>query len=66
MPLRLVSNLEITEKGNHLQAYILLSYVNITLEKAMATHSSALAWKIPWKEEPGGLQSMASLKVGHD
>ena len=35
-------------------------------EKAMAPHSSALAWKIPWTEEPGGLQSMGSLRVGHD
>ena len=34
-------------------------------EKAMAPHSSTLAWKIPWREEPGGLQSMGSLKVGH-
>ena len=32
----------------------------------MATHSSILAWKIPWTEEPGGLQSMESQKVGHD
>ena len=36
------------------------------LEKAMATHSSTLAWKIPWTEEPGRLQSMRSLRVGHD
>ena len=36
------------------------------LEKAMATHSSTLAWKIPWTKEPGGLQSMGSLRVGHD
>ena len=36
------------------------------LEKAMATHSSTLAWKIPWTEEPGRLQSMGSLRVGHD
>ena len=36
------------------------------LEKEMATHSSTLAWKIPWKEEPGRLQSMGSLRVGHD
>ena len=35
-------------------------------EKAMAPHSSTLAWKIPWTEEPGGLQSMGSLKVRHD
>ena len=37
-----------------------------SLEKEMATHSSVLAWKIPWIEEPGGLQSMGSLRVGHD
>ena len=36
------------------------------LEKEMATHSSTLAWKIPWMEEPGRLQSMGSLRVGHD
>ena len=35
-------------------------------EKAMATHSSTLAWKIPWAEEPGGLQSMGSRRVAHD
>ena len=35
-------------------------------EKAMAPHSSTLAWKIPWTEEPGRLQSMGSLRVGHD
>ena len=36
------------------------------LEKKMAIHSSVLAWKIPWTEEPGGLQSMGSQRVGHD
>ena len=36
------------------------------LEKAMAPHSSTLAWKIPWMEEPGRLQSMGLLRVGHD
>ena len=36
------------------------------LEKAMATHSNTLAWKIPWMEEPGRLQSTGSLRVGHD
>ena len=35
-------------------------------EKAMAPHSSTLAWKIPWTEEPGRLQSMGSLRVRHD
>ena len=36
------------------------------LEKEMATHSSTLAWKIPWMEEPGSLQSMGSQRAGHD
>ena len=35
-------------------------------EKAMAPHSSTLAWKIPWMEEPGRLQSMGLLRVGHN
>ena len=37
-----------------------------SLEKGMVTHSSILAWRIPWKEEPGGLQSSGSQRVGHD
>jgi len=36
------------------------------LEKGMATHSSILAWEIPWTEEPGGLQSMRSQRIGYD
>ena len=36
------------------------------LEKEMATHSSILAWRIPWTEEPGGLQSMGSQRFGHN
>ena len=40
-------------------------YISL-LEKEMATHSSTLAWKIPWMEEPGRLQSMGSQRVGHD
>ena len=36
------------------------------LEEGMATHSSVLAWRIPWAEEPGGLQPMGSQGVGHD
>ena len=36
------------------------------LKKEMATHSSILAWKIPWTEEPGGLQSLGSQRVRHD
>ena len=44
----------------------ILLYVYNTLEKAMASHSSVLAWRIPGTEEPGGLQSMGSHRVGHD
>ena len=36
------------------------------LEKEMATYSSTLAWRIPWMEKPGGLQSMGSQRAGHD
>ena len=42
-----------------------LSHI-LEMEKAMAPHSSTLAWRIPWTEEPGGLQSMGSLGVGYD
>ena len=45
---------------------LLRNYQTTFLEKAMAPHSSTLAWKSPWTEEPGGLQSMGSLRVGHD
>ena len=38
----------------------------LRLEKEMATHSSILAWEIPWTENPGGLQSMGPQRVGHD
>ena len=37
-----------------------------SVEKEMASHSSTLAWRIPWTEAPGGLQSMGSQSVGHD
>ena len=40
-------------------------YSHPSLEKAMATHSSSLAWKLPWTEKPGGLQSMGSQRIGH-
>ena len=40
-------------------------YLVCILEKEMATHSNILAWRIPWTEEPGGLQSMGSHRVGH-
>ena len=47
------------------QLFIIRVIVHVS-EKAMAPHSSTLAWKIPWMEEPGSLQSMGSLRVGHD
>ena len=55
--------------GNPLSSGIplkLFYFLESFLKKAMAPHSSALAWKIPWTEEPGGLQSMGSLRVGHN
>ena len=53
-----------THTHTHTHIYIYI-YIYIS-EKAMAPHSSTLAWKIPWMEEPGGLQFMGSLRVGHD
>ena len=44
----------------------LLNTYCVIMEKAMAPHSSTLAWKIAWMEEPGRLQSMGLLRVGHD
>ena len=46
--------------------FIFLSTFKLGAEKAMAPHSSTLAWKIPWMEEAGRLQSMGSRRVGHD
>ena len=48
------------------KSLVFVDFYGITLEKAMAPHSSTLAWKIPWTEEPGRLQAMGSLRVGHD
>ena len=48
------------------QWYFVIETLANLLEKAMAPHSSTPAWKIPWMEEPGRLQSMGSLRVGHD
>ena len=45
---------------------MVLNMKKILGDKAMAIHSSTLAWKIPWMEEPGRLQSMGSRRVGHD
>ena len=56
-------------KEPSLELYLFFSFTSIqleNLEKAMAPHSSTLAWKIPWMEEPGGLQSVGSQRVRHD
>ena len=54
----------------NVQSYISLKHFSYALhspsEKAMTPHSSTLAWRIPWMEESGGLQSMGSQRVGHD
>ena len=43
-----------------------MGHTRLMMEKAMAPHSSTLAWKIPWMEEPDRLRSMGSRRVGHD
>ena len=61
------------ELGQHIYALSIITVAQtvkhlptVWEEKAIATHSSTLAWKIPWTEEPGRLQSMGSQRVGHD
>ena len=54
------------DQTNLIKVTSILGKLRERLEKAMAPHSSTLAWKIPWMEEPGGLQSMGSLGVRHD
>ena len=53
-------------EGRGVQRLREMSMVEWISEKAMAPHSSALAWKMPWTEEPGRLQSMGLLRVGHN
>ena len=48
------------------KAYLFIHLFTYVSEKAMASHSNTLAWRIPWTEEPGRLQSMGSQRVGHD
>ena len=61
MKLEPIIKSEVSQKEKY--QYSTLTHI---LETAMALHSSTLAWKIPWTEEPGGPQSMGSLRVGHD
>ena len=65
MALRLVMTFPNKGRMQGMQLGDKVSNQQVTLEKAMATHFSTLAWKIPWSEEPGRLQSMGSLRVGH-
>ena len=60
-----ISSLDLTEILFYLEETHIYIYI-FFLKRAMAPHSSILAWKIPWTEEPGGLQSMGSQRVGHD
>ena len=52
--------------GKFLGYLLKVAFTRLPLEKEMTAHSSTLAWKIPWTEEPGRLQSMGSQRVGHD
>jgi len=61
-----LKNLGLNIIERHNQDFLFNSNSRWSLEKAMAPHSSTLAWKIPWTEEPGRLQSMGSLRVRHD
>ena len=63
-----VHQVSIAGTGEVWRAYVhhFWNWVLLLTEKALAPHSSTLAWKIPWTEEPGRLQSMGSLGVGHD
>ena len=61
--------LPISKKGNAKECsnyHTIACVSHVSTEKAMAPHSSTLAWRIPWTEEPARLQSMGSLRVGHD
>ena len=53
-------------KAGDLRTQVLSLGQEDPLEEGMAIYSSILAWRIPWAEEPGGLQSMGSQRVGHD
>ena len=64
MDLEPIIQSEVSQKEK--DKYYMLMHIYGISEKAMAPHSSTLAWKIPWTEEPGRLQSMGSLRVEHD
>ena len=57
---------KLNNSTNNYEAFILCLGLDLYLEEEITTHSSILAWKIPWTEQPGGLQSMGSQRVPHD
>ena len=65
--LQIIRNMATVGKREKKEECLLFySDIIVSLEKEMATHSSVLAWRIPWTEQPGGLQSMGSQSVGHN
>ena len=62
----LLMYLNVTEFFSTIALQLFNNFYTTLAEKAMAPHSSTLAWKIPWTEKPGRLQSMGSLRVGHE
>ena len=56
----------VAQMVKNLPAMLQETQAQSSLKKGMATHSSILAWRIPWTEEPGGLQPMGSQRVGHN
>ena len=63
---KVMTNLDSILKSRDITLATKVHLVKAISEKAMAPHSNTLAWKIPWTEEPGGLQSMGSLRVRHN
>ena len=63
---KVMSNLDSIFKSRDITLATKVHLVKAISEKAMAPHSNTLAWKIPWTEEPGGLQSVGSLRVRHN
>ena len=61
-----INNTQFIDAHFIFQMSVIYTHLYYLLEKAMAPHSSTLAWRIPWKEEPGRLQSIGSLRVRHD
>ena len=62
----MINNVVIVSGGWQRDSAVYIHVSILLQEKAMAPHSSTLAWKIPWTEEPGRLQSVGSLRVGHN